>query len=243
MRKATVITHVAFEDLDSLEQPLRQAGFDISFRDAARHSLGAEDRASDLTILMGGPIGVYERSDYPFLTAEIEYVRDRIARNLPTLGICLGAQVIAAALGARVYPGHAKEIGWSALRFTEAGAQSAIAELNCAVLHWHGDTFDLPREAQLLASSTLYPHQAFSYGRALALQFHPEISAEGLERWYVGHAAELGQFRKGIVPELRAAAADHALQLSERMGRFLTRWLSEVGLVGAQNSQPAARNV
>lgn len=243
MRKATVITHVAFEDLDSLEQPLRKAGFNIAFRDAARHSLGVKDRASDLTILMGGPIGVYEQSDYPFLTAEIDYVRDRIARNLPTLGICLGAQLIAAALGSPVYPGRAKEIGWSTLRFTEAGAQSAIAELNCAVLHWHGDTFDLPHGAQLLASSTLYPHQAFSCGRALALQFHPEVSAEGLERWYVGHTGELGQFRKGIVPELRTAAAVHAPKLAQRLGRFLTRWLCEVGLVDEQSCQSAARIV
>src|SRR5690606_9988829 len=109
-----------------------------------------------LTIILGGPIGVYETEDYPFLQKEIDLLKVRLENNLPTLGICLGAQMIAHALGAKVYAGHAKEIGWSTLQLATLPDNILAPLTNVPVLHWHGDTFDLPENATLLASSSLY---------------------------------------------------------------------------------------
>jgi len=233
MKTALVITHVSFEDLGSLDGVLRQAGFSIDYRDATTTDFHAIDpHAPDLLVVLGGPIGVYEQASYPFLTAEITLLRQRLARQQPTLGICLGAQLIAAALGAKVYPGASgKEIGWAPV-FAAGGATTEnplqpLFQPGLQVLHWHGDTFDLPPGARLLASSALYPHQAFAVGQhALAVQFHPEAQAQSLQRWYVGHACELAQ--AGIrVPVLREQSARHASQLEEQAAWMWRRWLAK----------------
>jgi GMP synthase (glutamine-hydrolysing) len=197
-RSAVALRHIAFEDLDALEAPLRDAGFEVTYVDTATaRELDFTDSAlaADLLVVLGGPMGVYETASYPFLATEIDLVRRRLGSKQAVLGICLGAQIIAAALDARVYPGQAgKEIGWGSLSLTEAGHASVLKGIGEShkVLHWHGDTFDLPDGATLLASTPRYPNQAFSYGDSgLALQFHLEASATGLERWYQGHAAEL----------------------------------------------------
>src|SRR5690606_19806428 len=137
-----------------------------------------------LLVILGGPIGVYETQDYPFLQQEIDLLKVRLEQNLPTLGICLGAQLIAHALGADVYAGPHKEIGWSKLTLSQAKNNPLTALNESKVLHWHGDTFDLPANAELLASSTLYSNQAFRVGNnILALQFHAEVAAASLEKW------------------------------------------------------------
>jgi GMP synthase (glutamine-hydrolysing) len=178
-------------------------------------------------------MGVYEQQEHPFLTDEIALIRQRLAARKPTLGICLGAQLMAAALGARVYPGtNGKEIGWSTLQ--PAGDQAApewfapLIAPSLQVLHWHGDTFDLPPNVRHLASSKLYANQAFAVEDfALALQFHPEVTAEGLESWYEGHAAELNS--AGIsIPGLRSAAHQHAAALEKATHSFFNRWLDFV---------------
>src|SRR6185436_5058732 len=122
-------------------------------------------------------------------------LEDRLSRRRPTLGICLGAQLIARVLGARVYPARAKEIGWHPLQLTSAGEASPLSHLRATsgqVLHWHGDTFDLPAGAAHLASTEVCPHQAFSIDAALALQFHLEVDVHRIERWLIGHVCELG---------------------------------------------------
>src|SRR5262249_51014029 len=128
--------------------------------------------------------GVYDSEEYPFLLDELELLRACLQQRLPTVGICLGAQLLASALGARVYPGPHKEIGWSPLSLTEAGAAGPLVALGAGlpVLHWHGDSFDLPAGATLLASTALYRHQAFALGPTiLGLQFHPEVLDAGTE--------------------------------------------------------------
>ena len=182
---------------------------------------------------MGGPIGVYQTDLYPFLSQEIQLLRVRLAQRLPTLGICLGAQLMAAALGARVHPGNnGKEIGWSAIypatqALTDNPLQALFSE-NTQVLHWHGDTFELPPDARLLASSAQYPHQAFALGDfALALQFHPEVQASDLERWFVGHACELAHAQIDI-SLLRAQSIDAAAKLEQHAVQLWQRWLGSV---------------
>jgi len=200
MRNALVIQHVAFEDPGTLVPVLRAAGFHIETLYAGVDDLGAIDAvAPDFLIVLGGPVGVYDTEEYPWLLDEISLLSKRLAAQRPTLGICLGAQLIAAATGARVKPGmHGKEIGWSRL-FPVPGAQHlhllhALFGDSLRVLHWHGDTFDLPTGAVHLASSDQYAHQAFVIGNyALALQFHAEVRLAALESWYIGHAAELAQ--------------------------------------------------
>jgi GMP synthase (glutamine-hydrolysing) len=232
MKTALAIRHVAFEDLGSFAEPIAEAGFSICYVEAGMQAIPAEAAEADLLIVLGGPIGVYQTDDYPFLSDEAALIRARLGRDAPTLGVCLGGQLMAAALGARVYPGGAgKEIGFAPITLTQAGRASALAALvepEAEVLHWHGDTFDLPDGAVLLASSALYAHQAFAVGRrGLALQFHPEAEKDSLERWFIGHAAELGAAGVSIAG-LRAAAEARARGLRARSRRFIARWLADI---------------
>ncbi len=226
---AVVIRHVAFEDLDQFAHVLADAGYTIRYVEAPTDDLNDESIANaDLLIVLGGPIGVYEQDAYPFLKNELRLIAQRHTDRKPVLGICLGAQLIAQALGGHVHPGHGKEIGWSKLTLTPAGQNSPLRHLHdVAVLHWHGDTFTRPAEAELLASTAMYENQAFSVGQhILAMQFHPEVSARGLERWYVGHACEISGVASISVPQLRQAAADHELALRAAATACFHEWLS-----------------
>jgi GMP synthase (glutamine-hydrolysing) len=229
---ALVLSHVAFEDLGTLEAPLVERGFTIESRLAstARFPL-AQAESCDLLIVLGGPIGVYDERDYPFLADEIALIRRRLAERKPILGICLGAQMMAAALGARVYPGtNGKEIGWFPLKAASDSPDwfAPLLAVDLKLFHWHGDTFDLPPGARLLASSERYAHQAFTIGDfALGLQFHPEVTAAGLESWYVGHASEL-QSAGLSAAGLRAEAKQYAAALAEAAGRFWRLWLESL---------------
>jgi GMP synthase (glutamine-hydrolysing) len=233
-KSALVLSHIAFEDLGTLDSPLRKRGFSIEYAVAAQaHFPLAQAEACDLLVVLGGPMGVYEQHAYPFLTDEIACIQRRLDARRPILGICLGAQLMAAALGARVYPGeNGKEIGWAPLQACpDAKGAPWFAPLlspGLSVFHWHGDTFDLPPGALHLASSQLYAIQAFALGDfALGLQFHPEVNAAGLESWYVGHARELSQ--AGIPPEsLRLAARKNGAALEAAAAQFWDLWLDHI---------------
>jgi GMP synthase (glutamine-hydrolysing) len=231
-RSAVALRHVAFEDLGLLAPVMERQGWDVSYREAPIDDLLQESiRNTDLLVILGGPIGAYETDTYPFLNSEIALIEHRLSRDLPTLGICLGSQLMARALGGRVYAGPVKEIGWGTVTLTSEGMSSCLQplqETGAAVLHWHGDSFDLPQGAQRLASNAHYENQAFAYGRnALALQFHLEADPRQLEKWYVGHAAELAT-AKVPVPELRAATSKRADGLASQTNRVFARWLREI---------------
>lgn len=224
MKQVLAIRHVAFEDLGTFEAEFAAAGYSVKYVEAPTDDLQRLDIcAPDVVVILGGPIGAYEDDRYPFLRHELALIERRLKADRALLGICLGAQLIARVSGARVYPGAYKEIGWGDVSLTEAGAKSVLAPLSAKlpVLHWHGDSFDLPQDAQRLASTALYPNQAFSIGpRVLGLQFHLEASARTLESWLVGHAVELAH--AGIdIQSLRRDAPDSSSYSRE----ILRTWL------------------
>jgi GMP synthase (glutamine-hydrolysing) len=230
MKSSVAIRHVPFEDLGSFEHVLKDRGYEIEYVDVIANDVAALDPARpDLLVVLGGPIGVYESDTYPVLKEELKLLESRLGADRPTIGICLGAQLVANALGAPVYPGGRKEIGWSPLRLTEAGRASCIRHLDgeiTAVLHWHGDTFDLPEGAVRLASSALYENQAFAWGRrTIAFQFHPEVTMKQLERWFIGHACEIGSTADAAVEKLRSDTAYWTPALMAQGRKCLEEWL------------------
>lgn len=232
-KRAVAVRHVAFEDLGYLEAVLCARGYGVQYMDAGTDDLAAlEGQPPDLLVVLGGPIGAYEDETYPFIRDELKVLEARLVRDLPTLGICLGSQLMARALGARVYPGPRKEIGWAPVTLTEAGRRSCLAPFGSTptpVLHWHGDTFDLPAGTTRLASTDLYENQAFGWGRrALALQFHVEVTAKGLERWFIGHASEIAGTPDVTVARLRSDTARWCPILEAHGPKCLDQWLGDV---------------
>lgn len=230
-KTAIAIRHVAFEDLGSFREVLETAGYTIQYREAGVDDLRALRTDNvDLLAVLGGPIGAYQDDAYPFLVDEISVIESRLVQEQPTLGICLGAQLMARALGASVYPGPAAEIGWAPVTLTEAGRAGPLRHLaDVAMLHWHGDTFDLPEGAERLASTSICANQAFAIGNStLAFQFHPEAGGRDFERWLIGHASELA--RVGLSPQnLRADNARLSAANIAAGQSCLRAWLEGLG--------------
>lgn len=230
MKRALVLRHVAFENLGVLARILPDYGFVPVYHEVGLGPLPSADiEACDLLIVLGGPIGVYETEDYPFLTAEIAAIGRRLLAEKPTLGICLGAQLMATALGAPVGPGPGKEIGYAPLALRDIGRENPLSDLDgVPVLHWHGDAFGVPPNGVSLASTPLCPHQAFVLGAyGLALQFHAEVEPEALEAWLIGHTCELGKV--GIKPgDIRRQAVETGAATAQAGAKMFRRWLDGI---------------
>jgi len=228
-----VIRHLAFEDLGGFAPVLAARGYQVNYFDAGFDDLSPIKALSDdLLVILGGPISVNDAEMFPFLLTEIQILKQRIADDKPTLGICLGAQLIASALGARIFPAAEKEIGWFDLSINPTGMQTPLKYLGadyCSMLHWHGETFELPEAAILLASSDQCQNQAFSYGsNILALQFHPEITQAAMEKWFIGHFAEIMQTANIDVVGLRSDTKQYAGRFEVQSELFFNDWLNKV---------------
>lgn len=171
-------------------------------------------------VILGGPMGVYEMESYPQIMAGSRIIREAINRDLKVLGICLGAQMLAYCLGAKVYPGPQKEIGWHHIELTGDALKDPLMRKLAVhpivgdfwrkfrVFHWHGDTFDLPPGAVLLARSTRYNNQAFRFGKKIyGFQFHMEVTREMIAEWFHG------------IPELKRMSEETDKIYEEYCGR------------------------
>ena len=193
-----ILRHVAHESAGTLENALAQAELEFHYLDlfdTYPSSINCKQLLG--LVILGGPMNVDEVQKNPFLADEFQWIRQAIDAGIPLLGICLGSQMLAKAMGARVYPNGIKEIGWYPLELTSAGvADPLFAGCNpkLTVFQWHGDTFDLPPGAVHLAQSPLCRTQAFRIGpAAYGLQFHIEMTAEMIEDWLTesGNCREL----------------------------------------------------
>ena len=182
---ALILQHDPSIHLGNIGPVLTEHGYDLRVVDVTREDVAAIDpREADLVVVLGGEMGAYQTDEFPFLAAEQELLRDRLDAELPTLGVCLGAQLMVGALGERVYKGDTTQIGFRRVEPTEAGADSPVRHFaGVPVVEWHGDTFELPERATLLASSSDYSNEAFAIGDfALAERYRgdPLASLEGV---------------------------------------------------------------
>ena len=183
-----VLRHVSWEGVGAFGERLDARGVPWRYVDLFADQPLPDLRIAQALLVMGGPMGVYEAERYPFLAEEIAAIREAVRGGTPTVGVCLGSQLLAAALGAAVKPNPAgKEIGWGSVRKTPSAANDPILRSFRAeetVLHWHGDVFDLPEGAVPLACSPMTPHQAFRWGsRAWGLLFHVEADPALVRCW------------------------------------------------------------
>ena len=180
-----IFQHVSFEGPAAIKDWADKNGHLLSYTRFYNNEKIPEPDEIDWLVVMGGPMGVYDQEHYPWLKTELEFIRKAMEQSKVVIGICLGAQLIAAALGARVYHGSLPEIGWFPVRFEQKAAiLNGLGFLppEVVVFHWHQDTFEIPEGASLLASSEAFPNQAFLYGnRVLALQFHFEMDESALK--------------------------------------------------------------
>jgi GMP synthase (glutamine-hydrolysing) len=203
------IQHIACEPPAAFEDELRSRGLEV-----VRVEVDEGDRLPDwrefpAIVVMGGPMGAYDEPDHPWLVDEKRMLREAVEADVPVWGVCLGAQLLAAALGARVYRGDEPEVGVLPVDLTSAAADDPVfggAPSSFPALQWHGDSFDLPEGATLLASSPAYPNQAFRVRRSYGLQFHIEVPLELATEW-----GEVPAYAESLEATLGAGSLDRLL--------------------------------
>jgi GMP synthase-like glutamine amidotransferase len=222
--RAHYLQHVPFEGLGSIAGWLEKAGYGITHTRFFESPALPDPETIDLLVVMGGPMSVNDESEFPWLVSEKRFIREIIDSGKPVLGICLGAQLIAGALGAKVFPNRVKEIGWHPIRGVDATDPSVFSFPQAmTVFHWHGETFDLPGAAAHLATSDGCVNQAFQLGRCvMGLQFHLETTPESAR-------ALVANCRSELVPspyvqseeEILAAGAEVYASIHGLMDRVL----------------------
>jgi GMP synthase-like glutamine amidotransferase len=227
--RAHYLQHVPFEGLGSIEAWLRARGATLT---GTRLFLGEplpDAGHIDFLVAMGGPMSVNDEIELPWLRSEKQFIRNEIARGTAVLGICLGAQLIASALGASVYPNRVKEIGWFPIQALPTPAGAFKFPAHCSVFHWHGETFDLPVGALPLARSPACENQAFQWKQnVIGLQFHLETTPESAIALIENCQDDLtpGPFVQSAA-ELRAAPVESYTAINSLMSEVLTYMLRD----------------
>ncbi len=195
--RAVAVKNIDIERLGTFRELLEKRGIEVEEVEAKK-GIDIPVNSFDVLIILGGPMGVYQKEEFPFLEEEEELIRQFHGQGKRVLGICLGAQLIASAFGASVYRGKwGKEIGWDFIY--PQNHFEFLYQGEIEVFHWHGDTFDLPKGAVRLASSVKYRNQAFRLGRTVGLQFHLEVTRPDIECWIEAYREELRE--EGISPD------------------------------------------
>jgi GMP synthase (glutamine-hydrolysing) len=227
--KVVVVQHVAVEGLGRFEPILASLGAEIHWikeQDSITEPLPRDARG---LIVMGGPMGVHDTAEYPRLRDEVRWIEQAITRNLPVLGVCLGSQLLAHALGARVYPGADIELGWLDVTLEPGAASDPLFSKlpsRLTPLHWHGDVFELPPGAVPLARSARTPLQAFSYNsRAWGLLFHLEADAAQVQAMAEVFPSDVQ--RAGTTPaSLLELARQHDANARSAAAHLIRGWLA-----------------
>lgn len=224
-KKFYILQHVACESLGIWEEELKRwhARYHyIKLWDGDPVPPAQETLAA---IILGGPMNVDDRERHPYLEQEIEFIKQLVAENKHVLGVCLGSQLIAAALGARVTNGPVREIGYSNVTLTPNGAENRLFRgfpMTLPVFQWHGQGFELPPNTEQLAASDDYPNQAFNLGNTWGLQFHAEVTPELVDKMAEAYAEELA-IQPGLTrTKLKEQALEHG-QMVSLYGRQIIR--------------------
>jgi GMP synthase-like glutamine amidotransferase len=216
VKKVLAIRHVEIEGLGSFEPLLRKLSFEVEYVDTPKGmtpSLPVKEYA--LVFVLGGYMGVYEVEKYPFLKVGFQVIEDALKAGVPFIGVCLGAQMLAHVLGAKVYPGEkGKELGWLPVFKTGEHPFFKDWDKELTVFQLHGDTFDLPEGAVRVYSSEKYPNQAFVYENAIGLQFHVEVDKDLALEW--GRFYEEDLRKEGVKPESFGRVSEEELKKLER---------------------------
>lgn len=234
VQSVLVLQHISCEPPALFEDVLLARGEVLTRVEVDEGEPIPEPRDFAAVIAMGGPMGTYENERLPWLVTEKAAIRRAVDAGVPFWGVCLGAQLLAAALGARVYRGTVPEVGVSPVRITAAGASDPVfggLPATFPSLQWHSDTFDLPPGAVLLAESDVYPHQAFVVGRAYGLQFHLEVTPELAAQWAAvpEYAASLEAVNgPGAASDLLDAITRSASETAALAMPLFERWLDKV---------------
>jgi GMP synthase-like glutamine amidotransferase len=246
--RALVLQHIACEPPGIFEDVLRERGAELHRAELDEGEPLPDWRGFDAIVAMGGPMSVNDEAELPWLAEEKRAIGDAVRAGKPYWGVCLGVQLLAASLGARVYPGPEPEVGLLPVELTEDGRADPVfggLESGMTTLQWHGDTFDLPEGAVRLASSPAYVNQAFRFRRAYGVQFHLEVSAAMAREW-----AEVPEYvdslRRTLGPEgapaFLAAIEERADDMRSAGRALFERWLEQVDAperVGSASSSPA----
>ena len=214
MPKILSVQNIGCETLGLLEQMFVHDGYSVQKVNAQNDPLPSSPLGYDAIVILGGPMSVYD--DLPYLQKEQELIRNAIKNDTPVLGVCLGSQLIAQAAGGRVYKGKKKEIGWYDVYLTPASSNDifrGFTDKTIRIFQWHGDTYDLPANAKILAYSDLYP-QAFRIGSAVGIQFHFEVDEPLIQTWMKEYSAEL--IAEKIKPESMLPAPCELKELAAR---------------------------
>ena len=208
--KVLSIQNIECETLGTFEDLLQSEGYALHKIKAPKDPIPKSANDFCAIIILGGPMSVYEGIGY--MNEEQALIKDAVHKTVPTLGVCLGSQLIAEALGGTVYRGTKKEIGWYDIHITDAGYNNLFKgfdQKQLRVFQWHGDTYNLPPNTEILAYSDLYP-QAFRFESAYGLQFHIEVTLDMIRAWIQEYKEEID--REALRPEKILPKNDHEIQ-------------------------------